>query len=736
MAKLVAELGIKDDQFQKQIKDAIKSTEELLKKGNDSSAFDKVTTKMRDNMSKAGGDIRRELKAMQKAAVALESQWRSMSDAEKASASGQAFRQHIDQIVKEAGRLKDVQADIQGAIKFKASDTAQLDAVVGGMKAITAAAEVAGGALTMFGVSEENVQAVQQRLVSIMAVANGLQTIQNALQKESALMLGIAAAKQKILAATTALHTKMIQGQTTAQIALNVATKAAPWAAAAAAIAAVVLVVRKLMNAEDNLSESEKREAEQRKLNNELAHEAATKAAEESAKLSTLYSISQDHNRSLDERKRAVKALQDMWPDTFSHLSTEAILAGEASDAYNDLASSILNAAMAEAAFDKIKKNMEEMLQLEQDIKASRNKQNEYNKQGANNGNGMRHYGGSGVMGVGNYSTDNSAAAGYRMEKENERRLTKRQKELQSENDFLKSKVTTSTAAKSNVTSSMNKLRGNHGGGGGGSTKNTAASYVEGSVGWLDQEISKLEAKIKNETSPSIIADLQSQIDELQFKKDKLLGNIDLKGIIADGGLNLSAPITDSIKGITGIKDHYQLAQEAQQKFIDGISQAQEGLNSVGSMMSSFSSLLGENGGAWITYAANVIGAVSKALPAIAKLIPALAAKSAGEAMSENSSAGPLGWIAGIAAMLSIIAAFATLPKFAKGGIVGGTSYSGDNLTARVNSGEMVLNRGQQTRLFSMLNGGGIGGGEVEFRISGSSLKGVLNNYSKKMSKV
>ena len=42
--------------------------------------------------------------------------------------------------------------------------------------------------------------------------------------------------------------------------------------------------------------------------------------------------------------------------------------------------------------------------------------------------------------------------------------------------------------------------------------------------------------------------------------------------------------------------------------------------------------------------------------------------------------------------------------KYAVGGVVGGTSYSGDKLTAKVNSGEMILNREQQTNLFKMAN--------------------------------
>lgn len=43
---------------------------------------------------------------------------------------------------------------------------------------------------------------------------------------------------------------------------------------------------------------------------------------------------------------------------------------------------------------------------------------------------------------------------------------------------------------------------------------------------------------------------------------------------------------------------------------------------------------------------------------------------------------------------------------YAEGGIIPGNSPSGDRLSARVNSGEMILNQGQQRRLFDMASGG------------------------------
>jgi hypothetical protein len=102
-----------------------------------------------------------------------------------------------------------------------------------------------------------------------------------------------------------------------------------------------------------------------------------------------------------------------------------------------------------------------------------------------------------------------------------------------------------------------------------------------------------------------------------------------------------------------------------------------------------------------------------------------------------------------MAALAGVISLVATLNKFAEGGIVGGSSYSGDNIIARVNSGEMILNKRQQSNLFKILNGNfwqgynsrhlGIesgGGKSVQFRISGSDLVGVLGNHNRKNARV
>nr|DAS10273.1 MAG TPA: hypothetical protein [Caudoviricetes sp.] len=65
----------------------------------------------------------------------------------------------------------------------------------------------------------------------------------------------------------------------------------------------------------------------------------------------------------------------------------------------------------------------------------------------------------------------------------------------------------------------------------------------------------------------------------------------------------------------------------------------------------------------------------------------------------------PIVAAAGAVQMASIVASKPIPPNFAHGGIVGGSSYYGDNVNANVNSGEMITNFPQQKRLWAMLNG-------------------------------
>ena len=90
-----------------------------------------------------------------------------------------------------------------------------------------------------------------------------------------------------------------------------------------------------------------------------------------------------------------------------------------------------------------------------------------------------------------------------------------------------------------------------------------------------------------------------------------------------------------------------------------------QSLGGVSSIIGNLSGTLGESAGAWTNYIANILQSVSKAIPALTALTAAKAAASAADVPI-------IGYIAAGAAIASVLASFAALPKFAEGGIVYG----------------------------------------------------------------
>lgn len=156
----------------------------------------------------------------------------------------------------------------------------------------------------------------------------------------------------------------------------------------------------------------------------------------------------------------------------------------------------------------------------------------------------------------------------------------------------------------------------------------------------------------------------------------------------------------------------------------------------IGAAFSTLDSKFGDIAGVLL----NVVGITAEA---IGKLIGMATAQGV-------SNAFKLPWPQNLAAVATVIAAGASAAgqiaglssrKYATGGIVSGPGTSiSDSIPIRVSNGEMILNHRQQGNLFNLLDKGGskskLSSGEVEFRISGSSLVGVLRNYNNVNNKV
>ena len=83
--------------------------------------------------------------------------------------------------------------------------------------------------------------------------------------------------------------------------------------------------------------------------------------------------------------------------------------------------------------------------------------------------------------------------------------------------------------------------------------------------------------------------------------------------------------------------------------------------------------------------------------------------------------------------MISTISAIksVTAGSYAEGGIIPGNSFSGDNLTANVNSGELILNRAQQNTIASQLQSNPMGNMKLSGKLSGKDILIAIDNTNR-----
>jgi hypothetical protein len=160
----------------------------------------------------------------------------------EARALGPEFAASADQFIKEAGRIKDSIGDARAEVGYFASDTRRLDAVLGGVQAVAGAFGAVEGALALAGVENEDLQKTMVKLQGAIALVNGVQAIQNALQAESAVRIGITTAATK-------LYTLVTGGATGATLAFRTALMSIGIGVAIAGIGALIANFDKLKNA-------------------------------------------------------------------------------------------------------------------------------------------------------------------------------------------------------------------------------------------------------------------------------------------------------------------------------------------------------------------------------------------------------------------------------------------------------------------------------------------------------
>lgn len=143
-----------------------------------------------------------------------------------------------------------------------------------------------------------------------------------------------------------------------------------------AAISLAIVFGKDIANWVKNLGKANKELSETQKLQqavNTSHREGGKAASEESAKLKILYTASQDSSKSMKERNKAVDELQKMYPSYFGKLTNEAILAGKAASAYDDLTKAIIRKGQAQAAEDIVADYSKKNFELQRGINADTN---------------------------------------------------------------------------------------------------------------------------------------------------------------------------------------------------------------------------------------------------------------------------------------------------------------------------------------------------------------------------
>lgn len=264
-----------------------------------------------------------------------------------------------------------------------------------------------------------------------------------------------------------------------------------------------------------------------------------------------------------------------------------------------------------------------------------------------------------------------------------------------------------------------------------GTTTKTKTTELEaGTIAWINEQISKKQVEFNMALNTNDRIRIQKELDS--FTNQKRTIELDLKynqPVTTESTVN---PFDTSFKGLDKVESPFK------KEDIKTNTDYAQSLAAIASVMGSVTNMTSEGAAAWISWGANVITSVSSAIPAIQTLVAAQTAQAGTAAVASAAQTPVVGWLLAGAAVASVLAAIASLPSFSEGGIFAGNNTIGDYNLARVNSGEMILNNRQQRNLFNMLDSGkvnSIGANEIFFKIKGTDLIGVLNNYNNKFSK-
>lgn len=285
--------------------------------------------------------VRAEQRGLVEEIAGLTIAYRNMTEAEKQSASGSELRDKINELTEKAAMLKDAMADTNRAIASRANDTMSFVAISDGIQMIISGFGVATGAAQLLGITEEDLVEVQTKLQATLVASNSVRSIQNTLQKESALMQGVSIIQTKAATAAENVKTAAIgrgliatKAATIAQGALNLVANANPYVLLATAI---VSVVGALWAFKEGASEAEK----QSRIIKDTSAQISAEYYRETTNLDNLRIAIENAEKGSKQWFQIKNAIVSQYGQFMEGLDSEIIKVGDLSSTYDRLSDAV-----------------------------------------------------------------------------------------------------------------------------------------------------------------------------------------------------------------------------------------------------------------------------------------------------------------------------------------------------------------------------------------------------------
>ena len=659
--------------------------------------------------------------------------------------------EEIGAINKQIGNLMDEMGDLKASQKAMGTEFGSV--LAKGLQGITAIGEVATAAASLFGASKESAAKFQAAMVQLIGVSQAFAVIQSLIEERTLQILLLKTRESVAMAIESAAewaNSVSITANAAAERARAVVTNGATIATRAAAVAqwlwnaalaanpimlvilaiglfvsAVVLLGKTISNNNAEL----KAQAVIMETINSVRGKATESITKEKVGLELLLDIAQDENKSKQERQKAINELNKTYPEYNKNLTTENINSEAVRKTTDLLTTAMYKNALAMAAREEIIRLTIEHEKAMASGEAGKLTFWQYL------GNAIKSAGNSSIMGMYNFESSVKNATGAQEDFNTQlKTLNKIFEDNFSFLDETGKKVKDATGAYEILNKSITDQEE--------AIQNTIAT---GGVVTPDMLKKLNDAK-------KLLQDVNAQIKALYLANSGGAIKPILSPSVSQFAPAISAPnklvhnesIEAANKALIIYNREIEKSLKKQIDFEKKQEQIRETAKQVGQAFQSSFETFGNSLVDSLKLADHGMqGFLKTMLQVIVKIISMLLANAISNAIvAATSSAASTGPAAVFTlpvfigtAVAGVLAAFAAIPKFASGGYVPGSSYGGDRVPIMANSGELILNRNQQSNLFSMLNGS-MGGREVQFKIRGTELVGVLNNHSRKINQI